>query len=64
MKPRLTEKVMNGLGRLAGYADSGDPADILGVNPEPGSKAEQDWAEIEAAIAWVRAMVAHRKERK
>src|SRR5262245_37336398 len=63
-RPRLTAKVLDGLIELAIYAEAGEPADLLGQNPEQGDTTEERaelrrrWAQIEAACRWVRGMQA------
>lgn len=60
MKPRLTQKVLAGLSRLATAAEAGGPADILGYDQSSerwkSEGFDKQWSEIEAAIDWAREM--------
>lgn len=60
MKPRLTQKALSGLGRLAGLVEAGGPAEITGFDEEQFDDANRlEWAQIGAACSWIRRMQRH-----
>jgi hypothetical protein len=61
MKPRLTDKVLSGLGAIAGVIEAGSSADVLGYDEEQlDAEGKRTWDEIQTACQWIRGMQNHR----
>jgi len=55
-KPRLSSKVLRGLGTMAGVAEAGTGADFLGLSPAENNRSNPDWDDVLRACEWIRSM--------
>lgn len=52
--PRITPKILDGLATLAGVAEAGGPADILGYDEDSSFFDKEAWDNICVACSWIR----------